>query len=176
MAKDTGFQDARKEASFGQDAYQWFIERHRDHFLVALQELCDWHSYADLLVQLYLGRAQRGRPPYDPELLFKMLLISHLYDLSDRDTERLASENVPVKWFLGLALDEAPPDHAILGALKQRMMRQGSWETVREMLHDLSEQARAQGLEAGSIRTLDSVPTGANVSNTVDREPPPGSR
>ncbi len=43
---------------------------------MALQGLFDWEVYSDRLVELYVGKAQRGRPPYDPVLVFKMLLIS----------------------------------------------------------------------------------------------------
>jgi IS5 family transposase len=170
MAKYRRFQDTGQGSFFGNYAYQSFIERHRDHFLVVLQGLFEWEAYSDRLVELYVGKAQRGRPPYDPMLVFKMLLISYLYNVSERETERLADENVAVKWFLGLAFDEAPPDHSTLTAFKRRLMSEGGWETLRGIFDDLLGQARAQGLEMGSVQVLDSVHTQADVNNAKDRE------
>jgi IS5 family transposase len=121
-------------------------------------------------VELYVGKARWGRPPYDPVLIFKMLLISYLYNVSERQTERLADENVPVKWFLGLAFDEAPPDHSTLTAFKRRLLQQGGWETAQGIFDDLLRQARAQGLRFGPIQVLDSVHTQADVNNEKDRD------
>jgi IS5 family transposase len=170
MAKYRRYQDTGKGSFFGDYAYRSFIERHRHHYLVVLQGLFDWEVYSDRLVELYVGKAERGRPPYDPVLIFKMLLMSYLYNVSERETERLADENVAVKWFLGLAFDEAPPDHSTLTAFKRRLMGEGGWETLRGIFDDLLRQARAQGLEMGSVQVLDSVHTQADVNNAKDRE------
>jgi IS5 family transposase len=170
MAKRARFQDTGQGSFFGDYAYQSFLRRHRGHFLVALNALFDWSGYSERLVALYKGRGREGRPPYDPVLIFKMLLISYLYDVSEREVERLADENVPVKWFLGLAFDQAPPDHSTLTAFKRRLLRDGGWETLQGIFDDLLGQARAQGLEVGTIQVLDSVHTQADVNNTKDRD------
>ena len=170
MAKYRRFEDTGKGSFFGDYAYQSFIERHQNHFLVALERLFDWEVYSDRLVELYAGKGEWGRPPYDPVLIFKMLLISYLYNVSERDTERLADENVAVKWFLGLAFDVAPPDHSTLTAFKRRIEGERGWETLRGIFDDLLRQARVQGLEMGSVQVMDSVHTQADVNNAKDRE------
>jgi transposase len=170
MAKGMRFQDTGKDSFFGDYAYSTFLRRHPNHFLVALNRLFDWSAYSERLVELYRGKAQVGRPPYEPVLIFKMLLISFLYDVSERDTEKLADENVPVKWFLGLAYDQAPPDHSTLTAFKRRLLHNGGWETLRGIFDDLLRQAREQGLKLGAIQVLDSVHTQADVNNEKDRE------
>lgn len=170
MAKGMRFQDTGKGSFFGDYAYSTFLRRHPNHFLVALNALFDWSSYSERLVALYQGKARVGRPPYDPALLFKMLLISYLYDVSERDTEKLADENVPVKWFLGLAYDQAPPDHSTLGPFKRRLLRNGGWQILQSIFDGLLAEARAQGLQVGSIQVLDSVHTQADVNNEKDRE------
>jgi transposase, IS5 family len=170
MSKRVRFQDTGKGSFFGDYAYSSFLRRHPDHFLVALGHLFDWSTYSERLVGLYQGKGQVGRPPYDPVLIFKMLLVSYLYDVSERATEQLADENVPVKWFLGLAYDQAPPDHSTLTAFKGRLVGNGGWEALQSIFDDLLAQARVQGLELGSIQVLDSVHTQANVNNAKDRE------
>ncbi|MBN1402699.1 MAG: transposase [Anaerolineae bacterium] len=56
------------------------------------------------LVRLYDGKGMVGGPAYGSALMFSMLLLSCLYDLSARDTERLVNENIPARHCLGLAL------------------------------------------------------------------------
>ena len=59
------------------------------------------------LIGLYQGRGGVGLPPYDPVMMFQMLFLSYLYDLSARDTERSVNENAPARYFLDLALDRS---------------------------------------------------------------------
>ena len=51
-----------------------------------------------------------GRPNIDPVVLFKMVLIQHLYGLpSLRRTAEEVSLNVAYRWFLGYTLQEETP-------------------------------------------------------------------
>lgn len=88
----------------------------KDHFLVKLNELIPWQRFTDKLVKYYKGKAKEGRPPYDPALILKMLLVSYLYNISERQTEEVANLNLAVKYFLGLGVNEHPPDHTTLTA------------------------------------------------------------
>jgi len=40
--------------------------------------------YTEMLLRLYRGGAEVGRPPYNPSVMLKMLLLSYLYGLSER--------------------------------------------------------------------------------------------
>ena len=51
-----------------------------------------------------------GRPSIDPVVLFKMVLIQHLYGLpSQRRTAEEVSLNVAYRWFLGYTLQDETP-------------------------------------------------------------------
>ena len=63
----------------------------KDHFLVKLNELIPWQRFTYKLIKYYKGKAKEGRPPYDPALILKMLLVSYLYDISERQTEEMAN-------------------------------------------------------------------------------------
>ena len=52
----------------------------QDHFLVALDESFDWSDISRLLLQSRQGQGLRGRPPYDPVQMFKILFVSYLHD------------------------------------------------------------------------------------------------
>ena len=164
------YKDTGKGTFMGDYLYAAYVERHQDHFLVALQELFDWESYSDRLLQCYKGRGTTGRPPYDPVLIFKMLLISYLYNVSEREVERLADDHMMVRWFLGIAIDRQPPDHSTLTAFKRRYLGEKGWQTLQSIFDDLIGEAIEHGLEMGEIQVLDSVHTQADVNNEKDRD------
>jgi hypothetical protein len=49
-----------------------------------------------------------GRAPWDPVLMFKMVLLQFLYDLSDRDVEEQCTWNLLFKSFLDLSAFALP--------------------------------------------------------------------
>ncbi len=170
MAKSPRFRNTGKGSFFGDFLYQSVVQRHRDHFLVALYHLFDWSAWSQRLVALYKGQAQCGAPPYDPVLMFKLLFLAYLYDTSERAIVEQADLNLLLKWFLGLAVDAAPPDHSSLTVFKKRLQEGSGWATLQGIFADLIQQARAQGLEMGAIQVLDSVHTCADVDTAKERE------
>ena len=170
MPRQTRFKNTGKGSFFGDMMYESFLKRNSNHFLVALNNLFDWDSYSEKLLMLYKGRGREGRPPYEPVLIFKLLFISYLYNVSEREVERLADGHLMVKWFLGLAVDTAPPDHSTLTAFKERTLNKQGWETLQGIFDGMLKEARDHGLQLGKIQVLDSVHTQANVNNIKDRE------
>ena len=55
-------------------------------------------------------RSKGGRPPYDPVLMFKILVLQALYSLSDDAAEFLIRDRLSFMRFLGLGLGERVPD------------------------------------------------------------------
>jgi IS5 family transposase len=168
MADTPRFQSTGKGSFFGDYVYRQVVDRR--HFLVALNELVDWSALGAHLLDAYKGRGRRGRPRYDPVLTFKMLFISYLYGVSERQVEELSTYHLAVKYFLGLAIDEAAPDHATRTQFKNRLLDRGGWEAFRIAFEGLLQQARAQGLEIGTLQVLDSVHTQADVNLQKDRD------
>jgi len=164
------FQDTGKGTFMGDYCYAAYLERHRDHFLVALQALFDWEKYSKRLLTCYRGEAKIGRPPYNPVLIFKMLLISYLYNVSEREVERLADDHLMIRWFLGIAIDRRPPDHSTLTAFKRRYLGEEGWEALRSIFGSMIQEAREHGLQIGETQVLDGVHTQADVDNEKDRD------
>ena len=54
-------------------------------------------------------RAKGGRPPYDPVLMFKVLVLQTLYTLSDDQTEYQLRDRLSFMRFVRLALHEPRP-------------------------------------------------------------------
>jgi len=166
MSNRLRFQDTGKGSFFGDFVYEQLIPR--DHFLVALEQLFDWESLTAQLIQLYKGQGLIGRAPYPPVLVFKMLLLSYLYGVSERQMQELAQYHLAVKWFLGLALHEDAPDHSTLTKFKARLLQDKGEKLLDGIFSGVLQQARAQGLELGSLQVLDSVHTQADVNLDKD--------
>ena len=162
------FQDTGKDSFFGDFVYERIVPQ--NHFLVALDNLFDWGAISQELIGAYRGRGLYGRPPYDPAQIFKMLFLSYLYGVSEREVEQLVNYHLVVKWFVGLAVDEAAPDHSSLTVFKNRFLREDTWERLVSCFDDLLQQAREQGLEIGHIQILDSVHTQADVNMDKERK------
>ncbi len=151
---------------FGDFVYQRAVAP--DHFLRKLADLVDWEWFTDRLIRLYQGGGEVGRPPYDPVVILKMLLLSYLYNLSERQAEVYCNDSLSAKCFLGLAADELAPDHSTLTAFKRRIIANGGEERLRELLTEVVATAVRQGVEFGSIQVVDSTHTVANVNVEKD--------
>jgi len=162
------YQDTGKVSFFGDFVYERIVPK--DHFLVALENMFDWGAISDELIGAYRGRGLYGRPPYDPAQIFKVLFISYLYGVSERQVEQLVNYHLVVKWFVGLAVDEPAPDHSTLTVFKNRFLRGDTWERLVACFDALLQQAREQGLEIGHIQILDSVHTQADVNSGKDSQ------
>lgn len=66
-----------------------------------------------------------GRPPYDPLMMFKALLLARLYDLSDAALERELNNNLAFRRFLGLGLESDAPDHTTICRFRNRLVGAG---------------------------------------------------
>jgi IS5 family transposase len=152
---------------FGEYLYDRTVPE--SHFLRKLEALVDWEVFSEKLVRLYQGEAQVGRPPYDPAVILKMLLLSYLYNLSERQTEVYVNDSLSAKYFLKLAVDEAAPDHSTLTAFKRRIVQQGGEGLLEELLREVVSMAHRQGVAFGSIQVVDSTHTIADV-NVVEEK------
>ena len=72
-----------------------------DHLLRKIDSAVDFSHIYDIVEDLYC--ADNGRPSIDPVVIFKMVLIQHLYGLpSLRRTVEEIKMNVAYRWFFGV--------------------------------------------------------------------------
>ena len=80
----------------------------QDHLLRQISEAVDFSKIYEFVEELYCD--DNGRPSIDPVVLFKMVLIQHLYGLpSLRRTADEVSLNIAYRWFLGYGLTDETP-------------------------------------------------------------------
>jgi IS5 family transposase len=111
-------------------------------------ELVDWAGLERQLAHIHA--APVGRPGYGPMVLFRCLLLQQWYGLSDPGLEEALADRLSFRRFVGLALDDAVPDHSTLSrfrtALAGRRLEQA-------LLAELDRQFAAKGLvlERGTL-------------------------
>ena len=80
----------------------------KEHLLRQINSAVDFSKIQEFVEELYCD--DNGRPSIDPVVLFKMVLIQHLYGLpSLRRTAEETSLNVAYRWFLGYSLTDTTP-------------------------------------------------------------------
>jgi transposase, IS5 family len=161
------FVETGSNSFFGEYLYDQVVPQ--DHFLRQLKQIIEWERFTRKLIRLYKGGGEVGRPPFDPALVLKMELIAYLYNLSERQAEVYLNENLPAKYFVGLAADQKGPDHSTLTVFRERLLKRGQLKVFEEMLAEIVQIARQSGIQFGSIQIVDSVHSVANVNPEKDK-------
>ena len=117
----------------------------RDHFLRKLNEVIDWDRFTKRLLQYYKGKGEIGQAPYNPCIVLKMLLLSYLYNISERQVEVLSNDSLSVAYFLGLGADEKAPDHSTLTLFKDRLLENGRGKAYEDLFDEIIRIAKMRG-------------------------------
>ncbi len=85
----------------------------------------------DLVAALnYSDGTKGGRPPFDPVLMFKVLVIQAHNNLSDDRAEFLINDRLSFMRFLGLGLTDRVPDAKTIWAFRERLTKAGAIEAL----------------------------------------------
>jgi len=117
MSGQLGFADGWVSAKVGRNAS---LER--------LSSEVKWYRFEKLLARLRPEGA--GRPPFDPLMMLKALLLQQCYGLSDAELEEAINDRVSFRKFLGLSLEAASPDHTTLCRFRNRLVDAGLSEKL----------------------------------------------
>ena len=104
----------------------------------------------DLCARCHPDWAQGGRPPVNPEVYFKMLVVGFFEGIgSERGIASRCADSISIRRFLRYDLTEATPDHSTLSRIRTRLPE------------EVFEEAFALSRQPGSWRAGMSVPTPA---------------
>jgi len=155
-----------QQSFFGRWVYDRIVPK--DHFLMQLDGIIPWQRFAKKLVRYYQGKARYGPAPYNPVIILKMLLLSFLYNISERQTEDLVNFNLVAKCLVGLAVDEPAPDHSTLSLFKAGLLENKKTTAFEMLLQEIIAIAKEQAIVFGSLQVLDSVHVIADVNVPKD--------
>lgn len=137
----------------------------RDHFLRKLESALDLSFVYDETRKLYSHRY--GRPAMDPVVLVKYLLVGYLYGIpSERQIERRIQTDMALRWYLGLDLFDAVPDHSTISQLRRR--KPALRKVFRRLFEEVVHQCIAAGLASGRLVGTDSTHVKACASRASE--------
>ena len=142
----------------------------REHLLRKIDAAVDFNRIYDMVEPLYC--ADNGRPSVDPVVLFKMVLIQHLYGLTSlRRTAEEVSLNVAYRWFLGYRLQEDTPHFS---TVSYNFRHRFTAETVDQIFSWILMEMVEAGYVAPGVVFVDGthIKANANTKKVVKEEVP----
>ena len=90
-------------------------------------KIIDWESFRPTIALALIRdrKSNAGRPPFDCILLFKIIILQRLYNLSDDQTEYQTNDRMSFMRFLGLGLDDKVPDAKTIWLFKDTLTKAG---------------------------------------------------
>ena len=167
MAK-VRFRKDTNNSFFGNFLYSQVLPK--DHFLVRMKEEIPWEQFTGSLIKAYKGGGEYGPTPYAPDKILRMLMVPYLFNISEREAEEVVRFNLLAKNFVGLGVDEIPPDHSTLTVFKDRLVAyqgQYAWELL---FNKIIRYAKGRGITFGKLQIIDSTHTTADVNIKKDQQ------
>jgi len=143
----------------------------RNRVLLDLSQMVNWELFRSLVEASapVSSRGLGGRPSYDRVLLFKILILQQLYNLSDAQMEFQIHDRTSFRLFLGLELHDAVPDEKTIWLFREQLKSSGAHDKAFELW---SRELRRRGIKAskGTIvdATIVEVPAPAQRVSTIE--------
>ena len=145
-----------------------------DHLLRKIDAAVDFNRIYDIVEPLYCE--DNGRPSIDPVVLFKMVLIQHLYGLpSLRRTGEEVNLNVAYRWFLGYTLQEETPHFS---TVSYNFRHHFTEETIEQVFFWILDEVAEAGYLSPKAVFVDGthIKANANTKKQVKKEIPVASK
>ncbi len=108
----------------------------RDHILRRLKDSIDFSFVNPMMRKQYCENF--GRPAKEPEMMFKLLFLKKLYDLSDEQLISRAQTDMAYKYFLGLSPEDKMIDPSLLTKFRKTRITE---DILEDMLKETIQQA-----------------------------------
>ena len=122
--------------------------------LEVMAKVIDFEGFRPVLDKA-LARSDRskgGRPPFDPILMFKILILQALNDLSDERAEFLITDRLSYMRFLGLGLGDKAPDRNTIWTFREKLKEAG---VIDDLFASFDAQITASGYHATHGQLVD---------------------
>ena len=105
--------------------------------LVGISALVPWETFrgdieAVVLIADEARKSSAGRKPIDALVLFRMLILQSLYNLSDEQIEYQVRDRLSFTRFLGLGIEASIPDGTTLWLFREKLAKAGLMDKLFE--------------------------------------------
>ena len=152
---------------FSSAIYQQLIPQ--DNFWKKVDELINWKKLSQRISKIYKN-TNVGNSNWPPEMMLKILLIQRVYNASDRKMEELCTQNIYVKYFLGLEIQEKSPDFTSICKFRNLVLKRSGISFYEELMTEIIVSLSDKGLKFTGTYAVDSTITNADVNTWKDKE------
>jgi transposase len=125
--------------------------------LITLSSHVDFEIFRETLVEaLYGSKDERvgGRPPFDPVLMFKVLVLQRLYNVADDAIEFQINDRLSFMRFLGLDFGSRVPDSKTVWLFRDKLQKK---DLFKKLFAEMNAQLTRQGIIANSGQIVDAT-------------------
>jgi IS5 family transposase len=123
--------------------------------LLKLNDTIDFEIFRDSLSLIYekqIRKSNAGAKPFDYVMMFKILILQRLYNLSDEQIEFQLNDRISFKRFVGLAFSHRVPDCNTVWMFKQSLAKDDNGRKLFDKFYDA---IKAQGLIVNQGKAID---------------------
>lgn len=149
-----------------ENRYKKLDERDR---LVWLKEIIDWEAFRETLNQCRdkPRKSNAGRKPFDVVLMFKVLILQHLYNIGDDELEFQIRDRYSFCRFLGLSPESRIPDAKTIWLFREQLTEK---QLIKVLFYDFEYQLDEQGFSARKGQIIDASFVEAPVQRNTREE------
>ena len=108
--------------------------------LERLNSVINWEYFRSTIEKILPTKMVNAGPkPYDPLLLFKILILQKYYNLSDGQLEYQILDRLTFCRFLGLSMNDRVPDEKTIWVFRNRLINQGIEKELFSLFGELLE-------------------------------------
>ena len=125
-------------------------------FLDRVKRFVNFEAFRPLLDRALMRSTggKGGRPPYDAVLMFKILVLQALYNLSDEQTEYQILDRQSFMMFLGLEMCDDVPDARTIWLFRETLREAGA---VERLFSQFDAMLNAHGFAASGGQIIDAT-------------------
>ena len=122
--------------------------------LEVLNESIPWGTFRPVLKKIEKAerKSNAGRKPYDPVLMFKILVLQTLYNLSDEQAEYQIRDRLSFMRFLGLKFEDRIPDATTIWLFREALAQR---QLVEELFGQFNHYLERHGYLARKGQIVD---------------------
>ena len=137
--------------------------------LLSFGKVVDFELFRPELLKalVYSDGAQGGRPPFDPVMMFKILVIQAANNLSDERAEFLINDRLSFMRFLGLSLTDRVPDARTIWLFREKLSKA---EAIKPLFERFDAALRGAGYIAMGGQIVDATLVCAPKQHNTEEE------
>lgn len=137
--------------------------------LVRLNQIVPWESFRPTLEKIHHKprKSNAGRKPIDVVVMFKLLVLQQLYNISDEELEYQVSDRFSFMQFMGFSLADEVPDATTVWLFRKQLSERGLIEQLFEQFDGYLTQ---QGYAAKGGQIIDATLIPVPQQHNSDKE------